>query len=391
MKNMKLISFSKLNKYFILPFFVPFLSVITSQILSKYIVDHLDKEPKRYFIALYTTSSLIIGGLTYFISLIKSRTNKNKLEKKEESSNSIKLIYEYGVHKNYIKKLAFLLLMSFLFSISVSFNQLYVYKYDNIIDTRFYEIFFIVFISKKVLNMEIFKHHKFSLILSFIGFIFLFIPIFLKIEKNEILINITNILQSGIYSLFLVLIKYLTCVYFVSPYLCCLTTGIFSTIIMILLLMIHSYSIKGDLSYLDNSIHFFDIDNKLKFYFLLIISYIIYSSTQFFTYLTIYYFSPIIFIMTQITFSLIMWILDIIKGSDEISTIIFNSVGYLIILFSILIYHEIIILNFWELNKNTRKYIEERQKEETNIIYTNLKEGINYKDDEDDENEGEIN
>ena len=41
-----------------------------------------------------------------------------------------------------------------------------------------------------------------------------------------------------------------------------------------------------------------------------------------------------------------------------------------------------------ELNKYTKKYISERQEKEKNSIYINLKEGINYKtDDEDDEKE----
>ena len=386
---MKLISFSKLNKYFILPFLVPILSFITNTILRKYIYDHINKDGKRYFLTLYINSSLIVGGLTYFISLIKSRTNKEP-EIKKESAKSIKLfyIYKYGLKKNYIKKFGLLLLMSLLFAVYVFYNQLYTFNYDNIMDSRFFQIYFITYISKIILKAEIFRHHIFSLILSFIGFIILFIPIYSKIEKDEILVNITLLPQSLFYSLFLVLIKYLTCIYYVSPYLCCLLTGFFSTIITIILLMIHSYSIKGDLSNLDKSLNFLDVDNKFEFYFFLIISYIIFSLTQFFTYLTVYYFSPLIFLMTQIVFALVFWIKDAFEGKGEINDIIFNSIGYLLLLFAILINHEIIILNFWELNKYTKKYISERQEEEKNSIYINLKEGINYKtDDEDDEKE----
>ena len=92
--------------------------------------------------------------------------------------------------------------------------------------------------------------------------------------------------------------------------------------------------------------------------------------------------------MTQIVFALVFWIKDAFEGKGEINDIIFNSIGYLLLLFAILINHEIIILNFWELNKYTKKYISERQEEEKNSIYINLKEGINYKtDDEDDEKE----
>ena len=41
-----------------------------------------------------------------------------------------------------------------------------------------------------------------------------------------------------------------------------------------------------------------------------------------------------------------------------------NPIGYTIVLFSALIYNEIIILNFCGLSKNTKKFINERIKEE---------------------------
>ena len=44
--------------------------------------------------------------------------------------------------------------------------------------------------------------------------------------------------------------------------------------------------------------------------------------------------------------------------------IVFNCLGYFIVLFSSLIYNEILISNFFGFNKNVKKSIEERQKEE---------------------------
>ena len=53
--------------------------------------------------------------------------------------------------------------------------------------------------------------------------------------------------------------------------------------------------------------------------------------------------------------------------------VIVNPIGYLIVLFSSLIYNEIIILNFWGLSKNTKIFVEQRvNKEEKQIEDANL-------------------
>ena len=53
--------------------------------------------------------------------------------------------------------------------------------------------------------------------------------------------------------------------------------------------------------------------------------------------------------------------------------VIVNPIGYLIVLFSSLIYNEIIILNFWGLSKNTKIFVEQRvNKEEKQIQDANL-------------------
>ena len=48
-----------------------------------------------------------------------------------------------------------------------------------------------------------------------------------------------------------------------------------------------------------------------------------------------------------------------------------NSIGYFLVLLSSLIYNEIIIFNFFGLNRNTKKYLEIRQREELSSIINN--------------------
>ena len=366
-KTRKILFFSRLNKYFIFPFLVPILNLYPSLVV-KYIFKHYDLKNKGYFKSIYICSSLIVGGLFYFVSLVKIRKNEEEIKIKENinaSAGHIKLIYNSADNNiNHKKKYFFLIIMSLLFSSDVFFNQIYASKY-NILDSRFYEILFISNLSKIILKINIFRHQKFSIILAFFGFICIFISIFPEMTKDDILINILSIFKCLAYSIFLVLVKYLTCNYFLSPYLCCLLVGNFSTILLFIFLILHSLSKKSNLSYLSDSLNFSNINNnKSKFYLLLISSFIVYSSTQFFTYMTIYYFSPMVFLMTQIVFPLMIWVINIIQDTSKLFEMIFTGLGYLILLIAILIYHEIIILNFCELNKNTRKFIEEREKSE---------------------------
>ena len=88
------------------------------------------------------------------------------------------------------------------------------------------------------------------------------------------------------------------------------------------------------------------------------------SILQILTVLVIYYFSPILFIITDIIILFLRWVLYSIRNGEKRISIIFNCFGYFIVLFSSLIYNEIIIWNFYGLNKNVKKCIEERQKEE---------------------------
>ena len=373
---------STLNKYFLFPFFIPFLSIIASKLLI-YLINNYEFENIDYFCSIYICSSLIVGGMSYFISLIKSRQDNENITIKENlnlSKNSIKLIY--NAQKFYKKAvIIILLLISLLFTINVFFGQVYAINYI-VIDTRFYEIIFISFLSKIILKNKIYLHQKFSNFISFIGFIFLCIPIIFIITRNDILINIFLIFNSLSYSLFLILLKYITSKYFVSPYSCCLIIGIYSSIFLLIILIIDSCVKTGDLSLLSNSIKISNFNNKLKFFGLLILSHTIYSITQYLVYMTVYFFSPMIFIMTQVFYPLLRYTINIIEGQEyKIFDLIFNIIGYLILIFAILIYHETIILNFCKLNEDTKKFIIKRQKEE--ILLIDNDNNINRRSDSD--------
>ena len=62
---------------------------------------------------------------------------------------------------------------------------------------------------------------------------------------------------------------------------------------------------------------------------------------------------------------------NIAKGTDEVYAIILSVIGYIIELFSILIYNEIIVINVCDLNKYTVKGLADREKIEHDIVEDN--------------------
>jgi hypothetical protein len=80
--------------------------------------------------------------------------------------------------------------------------------------------------------------------------------------------------------------------------------------------------------------------------------------------LSIYYFTPFHFIISELISEYIYYTYDWLFGDSdyEVGNIILYSLIYLINLFFSLIFNEIIILNFWGLEFNTKKNIEKRQR-----------------------------
>ena len=104
-------------------------------------------------------------------------------------------------------------------------------------------------------------------------------------------------------------------------------------------------------------------------------------------YLVIFYFSPTLLLVTIIFNPIIGWIISLFIEETEIKTldIVLKSIGYSLLLFSSLIYNEILICNFFGLNRNTKKYIEIRQQEENEELFLIMNK--NEKDENDGLNE----
>ena len=373
-----LFSFSKINKYFLIPFLCPILSSIIDIFILK--IENLNEEEKdkenqeneeemkikkyEFLITLLLSFSYILGGLLYFFDILRMRTHttKNKALTYYKTESSIKLIYNNNyddliAQKSDTKVIIILFLMPILLSI-ILFIQEFSFS-EKIFEQNIFYLIFIPLFSRYILKEKLYKHQKVSLIISIIsGFSLIIIPDICLLYKYY-LINIFELFSSIIYCLEIVLIKLLTNKYYISPYKVLLFIGIGSLILIIICNIIYSLIVERDLSLILKDFDFF---GDLKYLFYIIIILILDFFYETLRCLVIYYFSPNLLMITDIIYPIINLITNFIKEKNLSIINIIKFIGFFIIFIFVLIYNEIIICNFCDLNKNTKKYIFERQK-----------------------------
>ena len=129
--------------------------------------------------------------------------------------------------------------------------------------------------------------------------------------------------------------------------------------------IIYSLIKYHDLTLFNKILDISTIDNKLIEIIYLILFLIFCTILFLFQLLIIFYFTPIFIIISEVISPFLFWIvLAIDKNANTIFELVINPVGYTIVLFSALIYNEIIIFNFCGLSKNAKKVVNERMDEE---------------------------
>ena len=362
-----LFGFAKLNKYFIIPFICPIISMACNYLIND-IIDAIGFENREFLLISYVEITYIGGGVVYFISWIRTKTEETRdkaniyKEKERSTSSTITYIYNEGLKVNQCKIFGIIFFISVIIAL-FTVCDIYAINY-NIFEERLYFLFFTCIFSKLILKDDIFRHQILSLIIASVGLILLFIPVMLVITKDDIIVNICIFILSIGYALFLVLVKYLMMKYFISPYLCTLIIGVFSTLLNIIGFIGYSLIKKGNLSIITDSFDFKNVSNKTKISIYFSILFILASILQTLSNLVIYYFTPTLLMVTDSIGPMLFWMVYVLPKGEKKIDIIFKFLGYSISLFSTLIYNEIIILNFGGLNENTKKYIEQRQKKE---------------------------
>jgi hypothetical protein len=335
-----------------------------------------------------------------FILIIKCNT---KGESNSSNENIVVKNYHIAVEKRNKKKfLSLIYIISLLESLHedvssiLYYYQIYMPKNEKyvkgwLIEEKTCFIFFVPIFAYLILHTEIHRHHYLALLFGYFGSIFVNASrFFLGFSFiGEIPFHLLNMLLSLINSLSLVLIKYIMIKYVVlSPYIFLLYDGIFNIINSILLILLQyiivvnlpDQNIKIDSSeenanYFSNN--FFQIikifiGQERKFYIYFFLSFIFSFIYSIIYTLVIYNNSPFLIILIEAFLPLDNDIIKIILQSDEkyivdnkdksLERFYYQSIGYLFLFFGSLILNEIIVFNFWGLNKFTSFKMSERAK-----------------------------
>jgi len=394
-------SFQKLNKYFLMPSFVPIICFTTkffseAMKLNDREIDIKDvtEDNTHTFVFMYQiiqSICLILGGLTYFISHQKAKRRKDSgsynvsytITKRSllrsSSEGSIEMENKIDIKKNLIIIFMPILIISYNLGIAygVGYPQL---------EKRVYFLFFITLINIFIFKKEIYRHQKLALLITAIGIIPIYVSfgLFLKTDEYNIIYDVFLFIGSFCYSVYLVLIKYLTTTKRFAVLRLLLYQGLLCFAYTIILYIVISLARKGDLTYLYNIFHCSETNYIcVSFYYFKIIMYLILNTVlQALIFLVVYIFSPELFAISDIWSPLFSFIALCIQIKEDKWLKIFLTVlGYLIIAVGAFIYNELIVCNFCKLNENTWKAID--RKAYNDVIQVDTKDSFiideNYK------------
>ena len=358
-----LIEFSEFNLRLLLPFIFPVFNRIESYSKDAYIVkDNQLFKSFRYFL------SYIFAGI--FLIIFKIRNNKTDSGKSADSINNdekiegiIDDVMEKNKKKRVVKSSIFMALLCGIGMFCQFFRKFFEkeeYRYAKQSIGIFFELISLTVFSFFILGQKLYKHHFISLgIISIILLIIFIISIF----------HMEKILESFLYYIFYYVLftlydvlkkKYMN-IYFYTPYFVMLIIGSINSFIL-LIFDIFAYFFNPDISGI--IIGFNNNINSIGDVFLLILDLILENIWNLGFWLTIYYFSPWYNFISEYIGEYIFYILTVNREEDDnfystTNAIIF-SICYFINFCFILIFNEVIILNFCGLDYNTRKRIEER-------------------------------
>jgi hypothetical protein len=192
------------------------------------------------------------------------------------------------------------------------------------------------------------------------GMIILYIPLYLKVDKDDVVPNIINFIASIFISLFFVLIKYVIKEFYVSPFRIIGTVGLLSIFFQFFVFIIYSLIKYHDFLYFETLFDFSKSDNKALTIIYYILVFIFRTLAEILITLMILYFSPILLMISEIIIPFLLWVIRAIKNGQKTPDIVLYPIGYIIVIIAALIYNEIIIFNFCGFNKDTKKFIEQR-------------------------------
>ena len=369
-----LIEFSELNIKLLVMLIYPLFNQVEHYAKELYL-----NNDNSYFNQFRYFTSYILSFIFLIILHYKSKSNTTDTESTNKNKNIIiiskqknEMNNEIDEIKNNINKKRNIKEVIFLFSLCIIGLSCYIYrllfekkeyKYIKKGIGSFSEIGFYVLLSHFILKQKLYKHNFISLIIIGFFLLIIFIISLFYIKSEYILSSIIYyIFFSLIFSIYDVLGKKYMNDFYRSPYFMMLMIGIINSFLLIIY-DIFAYYFNREISGI--IIGFKDNITNVGKFFAFILDIILAFIWNLGIWLTIYFFTPCHFFISDYISKYIEYLINN-NTSDFYSTtntIIFSSFC-LINFFCILVFNEVIILNFCNLDYDTKKRIRERMKYE---------------------------
>ena len=348
---------------------------------------------------------LFVGYLLNFIpgwlSNKSSKSKKKSLiikEKEKEDTQPFKYIYNNPYEKYLSKKYIAIILFTCILLLLKEFINIVSIKLDensnlyNIYEDKFNFIqYLIIYIFSKFSTQGYYKHQNFSfLIFTLVEFIKIIYFLIMKISKDisiitSITIIIINIIIIILGAVYILSVKEIMKNNFISPYKCNYIIGIINTPLIIAIYLIISLTPLGkedNYYYCGNILTLFksniDIINAIR----LVSLTLFYGLIMLLVNKTIYDFTIYHLYIPLLVEDFIMDIIRIFSEEEDLFELIFLISCFSIEFIMILVFLEIIEVNFCNLNKNLKRNIELRAINDYSL---------STEDDNDDEINNEMN
>ena len=335
---------------------------------------------------------------------------KHNIKGESEGQKIIEKKYHFMIKNDNKKKILILVYIISLLEVICETSNCLLYYYQRtegrirwLVETKTIYIIFVPFFCYFIINKEFHRHYLLGLFLGIIGACIINIcRFFLDFSRiDDYPFHLLNIFLSSLHSLALVLIKYVMSKYLIlSPHIFLFYNGIFC-ILNSLICILLEYPIvvnlkdeileENDKYFSNNYLEIFTIfySKKWEFYVYFFGSFILSFIYYILNVLTIYNFSPFLFILIESILPIDNDFLAIFfrgenRDKDKIlERTYIQAIGYGILFFASLILNEIIIFNFFGLNKNTKRKITIRAELDSCI----LRDVDNYSEETDNEDD----
>ena len=380
------ISFGKINRYIILILFgAIFRSLLTLLEQNSVNFENENKHPIVY--SMIYSLGLCLNFILVLIIKFRKKSAKEVERKKSVVDNLLPLDKDNRINAfanmnikqiTNKEKYLWILLISIIDYISYVFFCRFWVNYDNYLNTWAFTIGFMSIFSYKILQIKYYRHHYLCIIVIIIeGISYNIIShkFYPEAFMKNYLYYLSFLVTEVIFSLLSVLDKYLIHKKYINSYEILFSQGIIEFILGVITL-----TITTKINKLDN---FFDFIHSLSNNGKEIVIFVALIIDQFFVYAVqitvIDIFSPFHVFLMKIINEFILFFSTIDKNINNIKVLILTLVCIVTCLLMILIFIEIIELNFCGLSYMTKKNIELRAKLDSVLeVNDDEKGGIDY-------------